>query len=289
MSEIREFLERNHIPMDTSGHGKNRPGWINVRCPECGKWPYLGINVSRLYSFCWSCGPVRLERALHALTGQPIERCREAVGERPGRDYGHDLPHTGVYTPPAGIGPLKPIQAAYLRSRGFSPAELAKLWGIQGCSQLSGRLAWFVFIPVVQDSKLVSWTARRIVRGEPRYLSAPDRHSAVPITDCVYGIDYCRAGIVLTEGPTKVWRVGPGAGALLGLRVSAAQMRRLAEIPVRAILFDREPPAQERARKLARDLSVLPGVTHNLVLETAADPADADQDEIDDIRRRYLM
>jgi hypothetical protein len=54
------------------------------------------------------------------------------------------------------------------------------------------------------------------------------------------------------------------------------------------VCFDGEPEAQARARTLARTLSLYPGVTWNVKLESGEDPATADQEEIKELRKKFL-
>ncbi len=56
---------------------------------------------------------------------------------------------------------------------------------------------------------------------------------------------------------------------------------------MRVVCFDAESKAQERARRLADDLSPYGGVTTNVVLESGKDPAEASPKEIKQLRK-YL-
>lgn len=289
MSLISDFLQHYRVPMDLSGRGKNRPGWINVRCIGCGRYPYLGINEQRLYATAWCCGYFPLARVLQELTGASAEAVRLLIGEAP-VSFVPKSKQTGTLKPPAGLEDELPTpQRAYLRSRGFNPDELVKLWGLRGTSAISSRIApWSVYIPVHQNGVVTSWTSRRITNHEPRYVSARDNESAVPISELLYGADYVHHAAILCEGPADVWRIGPGSVALLGLRVSPGQLARLAQYPIRVIAFDNEEPAQVRARKLMRELAPLGGKTVNVTLNSAKDAGEAPRHEIAELRRRFL-
>jgi len=65
------------------------------------------------------------------------------------------------------------------------------------------------------------------------------------------------------------------------------QVERIAKYPVRAVCYDNEPDAQQRARELADRLSVLPGDTYNITLDSK-DPGEATRKEIERIRREIL-
>jgi len=151
------------------------------------------------------------------------------------------------------------------------------------------RLRRRLLIPISFRDKVVSWTTRAVDEDRtPRYISAKDEESLIPISDLIYGIDYVRHTAIIVEGPIDVWTIGPGAVALLGQRVSPSQLRQLAEIPNRVVCFDSEPMAQKRARQLARDLAPFPGTTQVVVLESGKDANSADKEEVLTLRRRFL-
>jgi hypothetical protein len=106
----------------------------------------------------------------------------------------------------------------------------------------------------------------------------------VPRNRLLYGWDYVRQGVIVVEGPTDVWRVGPGAVGTLGLSVSATQIALLSKVPTRVICFDTEPQAQRRASALADALSVMPGTTYKVELDSA-DPGKATRKEIRRLRK----
>jgi DNA primase len=254
----------------------------------CGRYPYLGINLSKLYATAWCCGYIPLPRVLSELTGVSQAECKTLIGEQTRLWQPEREKHKGVLQLPTGLCKLLPTQWNYLRSRGFDPVELERLWGVKGIGGLGGSLAWRIFIPVHLHGEIVSWTTRRITNVEPRYLSAAANQSAVPIQNLLYGQDYVRHAMVIVEGPVDCWRIGPGAVALLGLRTTARQIQAMAEIPLRVFAFDAEPEAQRRAEALARALSVFPGKSVIVRLESGKDAASCDPREIQELRKRFL-
>jgi hypothetical protein len=183
---------------------------------------------------------------------------------------------------------MHPAHAAYLRGRGFDPDHIQNLWKIR-CIGPGFRLAWRIFIPILYGGEPVSWTTRTIGDRNPRrYIGAKPHEEAVPAKSLLYGEDFARHAVVVTEGPTKAWAVGPGAVAVMGTGYTRAQVRRIAKYPVRAILFDGEPVAQRVAAKLVNELECFPGVTANVRLESASQADRADRAEIRELRRRFL-
>jgi DNA primase len=163
------------------------------------------------------------------------------------------------------------------------------VWGVRGLG-VAGRLSWRLFLPIHLNTEQVSWTTRSVGEVEPgkRYLTAGVKESRMNPKALLYGEDLARHAIVVVEGPLDAMRIGPGAVATLGLKVSRAQVLRMSKYPVRVVLFDSEPQAQRTARKLCRDLEVFPGATYRVEVESGKDPGECSQGEIDEIRKRFL-
>jgi len=179
----------------------------------------------------------------------------------------------------------------YLEKRGFDWKKLVQLWDLQGTGAAGGRLAWRIIIPVYQDNQIVTWMSRRITDQEPRYAAASPSESLVPIDRCVYGIDYCRNSAICVEGSADVWAIGPGACSTFGVRVSHAQTETLSKFPLRCVLFDAgdlERAAQQRAKDLCDKLSIFPGRTVRVILETGKDPGSCSEEEREQLRKEFL-
>lgn len=289
--EFTELLTQFRVLHHASG-SKTREGWVNFRCPFCGKDPYMGYNVRGRYVNCWSCGKHDLYHTIQLLTQALPADCHRFIAELPiWLSALEPLVPRGFIERPWGAGPLAYAYGHrdYLIKRGFDPDVISSLWDVEAIGQCGeSLLRWRLFIPICLRGEIVSWTTRAVGNKEPRYLSAKDNQSAIPIEQLVYGIDYVRGTAIICEGPLDAWAIGPGAVALCGLRTSPSQLEQLSRIPRRVVCFDAEPVAQTRARKLMADLSVFDGETINLCLETGKDPAEASKEEIRLIRRKYL-
>jgi hypothetical protein len=188
---------------------------------------------------------------------------------------------------PKGVGPMLPAHRNYLKGRGLDPDAVARLWGVQGIG-MAPRLAWRLWIPIHRHGKTVSWTTRALYDSKLRYLNAKPDEEALPAKSLLYGADLARHAVAVQEGPLDAWAVGPGAVATLGVGHTKEQVLEMAKFPVRVIVFDAEPEAQRRARRLAADLSCFPGVTHNVTWESGKDASRCDPAEVAEFRRRFL-
>lgn len=286
---ITDLLDEYRIPYHSEGRG-TRPGWINMRCVFCEKDPYLGYNLAGRYFNCWNCGPKYLPLTIQLLTGLEPAEIYKIIGDLPREHYTWEVKErkNQALQMPDGLN-FGPLHREYLKNRGFDPFAVLVQWKINGIGPHGGNLKWRLFIPVFLRGEMVSWTTRAIGKSQqPRYWSATDEQSILPITSLIYGVDACRNAIILCEGPIDAWAIGSGAAALCGLRVSPAQMDQLSKFPVRVVCFDSEPVAQERAKKLCEDLSIFEGRTVNITLESGKDAAAAKKEEILALREDYL-
>lgn len=192
---------------------------------------------------------------------------------------------------PSGLVGIRDIPAYwdFLVDRRFDPDEISEYWGVKGT--LPGtQYQWRLWIPI-QDvhGQVVSWTTRTIGQDTEaqRYISANPEQEATPHKHLLYGAHRAVSTVVVVEGPTDVWAIGPGAVATFGTSFTPQQVSALSKYPVRIVCYDNEPLAQRQARKLCRELMAFPGTTENVVLETGSDPGDASDAELMELRSHY--
>lgn len=281
---ITDLFEEHGVEFRRAGeHHHVTRKYIGIECPFCspnlGKFR-LGLRiVGKPYATCWQCGPIRLGDLFSAL-GIPVQQLH-GLDDVP---ESKAIKHQGSLKLPQGLGPLAIQHQLYLENRGFDPGELERLWGLRGIG-VSGRLSWRIWIPVQQRGETVSWTTRSIGEAAKlRYISAPSTDESTSIKDTLYGLDYVRHAVIVTEGPTDVWKIGPGAVCTFGMNVSLQQLRQLAEVPYRLICFDNEPGAKRRALDLAERLVYYSGETKVAHLESGEDVAAADEHEVKQLR-----
>lgn len=289
---LHEFLLQHRIDFAEGGtHRHVRHGWIGVNpCPKCNSTSYhAGLTEDCSRAACWRCGglnPFHLLAHAAKLTVREVLEAIESPQEPAGARRSPSKPRGHILYPP-GLQALTRPYREFLRGRGFDPASIAVLWGVRATGP-AGLLAWRLWIPIHLDEQVVSWTTRAIGDRTPRYVSAAPEQEAVDHKSLLYGEDLVEHSVVIVEGPTDVWRIGPGAVCQFGLNTSPKQIERLSRYPIRTICFDSQPPAQRRAERLADVLQQFSGRTDVIVLETGDDPADAEPAEIEQLRNTYL-
>lgn len=288
-----EIFNQFGIDYRDSGHHHCRVGWIQIDCPFCSKgWRKyrLGFNLVSGRASCWACGPKSVHEVFHEITGRPYSELRRVLANlvRETAPTKEKQKRGKLITPPApALGPLKKQHKEYLKERNFDPLHIEKLWGIQGLNQYAGMLSWRIFIPITYRGEIVSWTSRAIDDENPdRYISAKPSQEVFPHKTLLYGEDYCRDTIVICEGPTDVWKIGPSTTCTFGTSFKREQVLKMAQYPKRVICFDNEKEGQIRASELARLLAPFDGETFNVQLD-AKDPGSASNREINRFRKAF--
>jgi DNA primase len=149
-------------------------------------------------------------------------------------------------------------------------------WGLLGTGPL-GEHKFRIVIPVEQGGRQVCYQTRDVTgRAKAKYLSCHDADAVVPLKSCLYGLDKCAGNnwVVITEGPTKVWRLGTGAVATFGATVSDEQVAALTRFERRVIIFDHDEAGMDGAARLANQLAVFGGQTEALWIQGVRDVAE---------------
>lgn len=280
MTDIIEILQEAGVEYKLAGeHHHCTQNYAQVNCCFCLAGNFtLGISLYGTHASCWRCGNHHIVETLSKLTGLSIPQIRDLL-----RGIVVDIPEAvkpaGKLQLPKGIKPLSelPAHRRYLRGRGFDWREIERLWGVRGIG-LAAKYAWSLFIPITYQGKTVSWTTRTLGNKGQRYDSAKASAESVCHKNLLYGEDYVRDTVLVCEGPTDVWAIGPGAVCTFGIQYGQAQVAKIAKYKTRIIGFDNEPQAQAQAKKLVNDLSGFPGETLRLELD-AKDPGESSREE----------
>jgi hypothetical protein len=226
-----------------------------------------------------------LSETLRHVFKLSAEQVREIAGNLPrSKEPASRIRSSGVLKLPEKLGPLQPAHRKYLRERNFDPDKITSLWDVQGIGMDGGSLKWRLFIPFIYQDKTVSWVTRTISNSPNvlRYITASREQEAISHKELLYGIDYARHSIVVVEGVMDVWRIGPGAVAVLGTRVSDAQINQIARFPVRYICLDQG--AERYSQQLVEELSHCDGKTYEIRLDSK-DPDTASRKELKQLRK----
>lgn len=286
---FEELLKQYGISHLYSGHRHCTRGFVQFDCPVCSPQSHkyrMGYNLSKHYTRCWVCGHIDLVKVAVSLFGIDYATARNL--ERSKYKY-TEKREPGKLKLPSGICELGKVHKRYLSSRQFDPDQIQQQWGVNAIA-MGHPLAYRLFIPIFDRSgQMISWTARTIIDSEEkRYHSATPEEEQKPHKEVLYGAEKAKHTIIITEGPTDVWRIGPGAVATFGTGWTGYQIREMVRYPIRVVCFDNEEEAQKSAKKLCTILQCYEGQTHRVVL-SSPDPGSSDKEEIRELRNYFKM
>ncbi len=296
--DIERLLRDHGIPFVTWGeHAHSTEGWLNVHCPFCPGSQDFHLGIHREYGgcHCWRCGSHRLIETLAGLLNQREDEVRRIL-----RKYqGIRLAPKKAQEPKVSIHPFRlprphsPNLTArgshYLRKRGFDPDRIENTWSLMETGPISSldgiSYALRILIPIFWNGEMVSFQARDMTdRSDRKYLACPMRREALHHKNLLYGDQEIWSNsdtIIIVEGVTDVWRLGPLAVATFGIEFTNTQVLQLARSRAHSffIIFDAEPQAQWQARKLAVKLKALGRSA--LPISIQGDPGSLEQSEAD--------
>ena len=280
-----------NIPYQTEGHKHCRPGWVNVECPFCSgnSGLHLGYEEDTDRFVCWRCGWKAREQAIGELLRIPKSQAREVVRKYQGkraRSTELKAPQIRVdrCTLPYGSAPLGRLHRRYLEGRKFDPVLLVDLWGLQGTGP-HGDYRFRIIAPITEEGSLLSYQGRDVTgKHSLKYMACAAANEVKDHKDSLYGIDQVPgSSVVICEGITDVWRMGPGAVATFGIKFKMAQVGLLRRFREHFILYDDDFQAIKQARKLGNLLS---GFSDNVeILSIKKDPGSLTQSKADKIMK----
>lgn len=237
--------------------GKNvTPGWTNIKCPFCGdKSNHGGFSPEGSYN-CWRCGNEHsASDVIKEITGFDIKittstgtgRNNKTKKQTKRKEY-DDMP---------GSAELMECHKMYLKNRGLDPTMIQDLYRIKGTNHTPIKYQWRIMIPIFNNSmEYLGFQGRDITgRQIERYKCESDTDNK----EVLYGewlIDN-RKNILVVEGVFDVWKLGVGAVCTFGIAFTRKQIILLSEYENVFIMFDNEKRAQNQAKKLSQELSIL--------------------------------
>lgn len=177
----------------------------------------------------------------------------------------------------------------YLRDRGFDPKQLGRDLRVSYCfdADYEFRVATNrIIIPIRMNGQNVGWQARFVGtppnKETPKYYTMPGFKK----TQYLYNLDRARQYpfVVICEGVTDVWRVGPTSVALFGKTLSTTQRLLLGTYwgqGAAVVLLDSD--AQDNAQGVYDSLRDVVARRVLVRLPEGKDPGDLDRGQLDQL------
>jgi DNA primase len=295
MIDIIRLYDDRGVEYKLPGHKHVSAGWVGVPCPFCSGNPgyHLGycIDPGSKYAgryVCWRCGPKKVSDVLCRILSLDKSGLRAILDIYQRNlpinfenDEGKKRERKSRLILPAGTGEMNKRHRQYLIDRKFDPDKLEKEWGLKGTGPV-GPYKHRIIIPIEYKGQLVSYQGRDITgKSDMKYKACQQENEVRDHKDCLYGLDKARSNkVIVVEGVTDVWRMGPGSVATFGIKYKPSQVRLLLNFSMVFILFDPESEAQEQARKLGLELKTA-GIQSELIDIGSGDPGELSEEEAD--------
>lgn len=298
---VTEYLDWINVPWHGEGSKNVRRGWIGIECLYCtGSRDHLGISLTYKNFSCWRCkesGSIMrlimdLEDISFAKAAQRIDDFQDFLTqpELVLRERREGAPIIDEALPLGCSKELMAFQQEYLENRRFDPAVLQSHWDLRA-GPVAGDGAYRIILPVKFQNKVWTWIGMDATRqNPPKYLAQPVEKSFMPASELLYGLDMVKDNVLVVEGPTDAWRMGPGAVALLGMGITDWKVKRLVDLSAKKyyVMLDGEPEAIRNAHTLANRLSNQ-GLRVEVLELDHGDPDDMTQDEANHWRKELSL
>jgi len=294
--DVQAWLDEIGIPW---GQGKNTSqGWISIPCPFCPDPDpsyHLGISPQKRVT-CWRCGHRGsvVDLVFHLDPGKDvaqtlknfrlfsINELKKDILIRSGENC--QLPkHATKVFPQAHLN--------YLLGRRFDPDFLIKKYDLYATGPIFSKeekeWRYRIVIPIYFRSQIVNFTGLDITKTQKqKYKHNKNELSLVPMKEILYNLDSVVDKMLVVEGTSDVWRMGPGTVATMGIEFTHAQINLIREARPKkvVIMYDSEPFAIEAAKDFRSALQRLKINSFVLPL-SKGDPADLSEEEVREIRR----
>lgn len=299
--DIISYLDAREI--EYWEHGKNvTRGWTNIMCPfpDCSDSSnHCGISPTRFFH-CWACG----RKGIVTKLVQAIEECSWAQANASVEKYQEEISDvvkdirrtekTRNKGPTTSIKHRKYVDLIpgfhknYLRGRNFNPEQIISQYKLKAIHDLENRHWKFRLVaPIFLNRKIMNLIGLDITKNPDRepYMALSNEDAILPLKHLLYNLDNAKGdSVVLVEGITDVWRMGPGFVASFGNVLTVEQMQLLVSKNFKKYYIFYDATAIKNSERVANQFSGLPGKVEIIEL-SEGDPCDLSELQVYDLRR----
>lgn len=292
--QVIKFLQDHSIDFNTEGHPRCSKGWVQLKhCPFCGADDYhLGINLSNGYANCWKCRGKNIFQVIQKLLKCDWNKANKLYSQYEGKRSKiiyREASHKKETKLPHGCAALTSRHKKYLIGRNFDPDYLEHVYGLQGTSHV-GDYKFRIIASIYKNGKRISYQGRDITgKSRLRYKACPKEQEAEEHQNNLYGFDMVpKTNVVVVEGITDCWRLGPGSLGTFGIAYTPSQVQLLTNFTNVFILFDNSHIAQKMAKKLAWEVNSC-GVHTEIITIDENDPAELSQTDAEQLMSQLCI
>ena len=295
MFDSKKYLLSRGIKFFEAGKNTSS-GWLQFKCPMCNDTTnHGGLNIESGSFYCWRCGGHKLIDVISFMLNVTKSRAIEEIkkNQKEGsfkkikkiREPSGNNNHKTLVMP--FTTDLLDIHKNYLTNRGFNPIKLKRMYELKSTT-FFGDYKFRIIAPIFLDGVKVSFQGRDITENSPyRYKACKKQNEIVNHKETLYGIDLVVGKTVLiVEGVTDVWRLGPCSIATFGTSFTTEQVKLIGDrFKDAIIIYDSD--AGRKAYDLSLQLMAR-GVRVKIVTLDNGDPADLTEHEAEKIREEFL-
>jgi len=286
---IIEVLDNLGIRYRTSGKDVSSD-WIGTSCPFCGDNQYhLGLCLKSPVFSCWKCGTVgnilkylaaelkSFSKAAKILECSVPREMRLYVSSEKERAVEVVLPKTATYKP-------RKEHIEFIKSRRFDLDELSDKLNLMFTFEDPDWGTRIIF-PIMRGYKLLTFTSVDVMPDpDIKYRHLKDELSVLGIKETLFGLDRTNKKIcILTEGLFDCLRLGDGAIASFGTKLTDSQIMILSKFQRVIVCMDGDEAGREGAKVVSAKLAPFCDVTV-IDLPDGIDPDTLSESEVEEIR-----
>lgn len=277
MLNIKKLFQDNHIDYTVN------KGWVQITCPFCSdRGKHMGYNIENKYFHCWRCGYHGFWSTIKKLIPGRVFLSDYDGFERTVIQLEKERPRR-VKLP----GSEKPTKKHidYLHTRGFNNIDyLIEKYKLRFTDHIDDDPFRIIF-PVLENERVLSYQGRDITgKSKMKYKAAENEKSIRDLKDCLFNIDNCKKDSVLVlEGVLDVLKFGDNSLGTFGTSVTRKQIEQLLRFDHIMILFDPEPEAQQKSKKLGCELAAL-GIDVEILELKNGDVGDMTKEEVVELK-----
>lgn len=247
--------------------------WIQGTCPFCGGKDKLGVKPLTNNAKCFKCGydekVIKLAMDILNVSTEkeawdiiwsddiPEINIKQILGEGSINNVESELQLPEHYHNIAmGEGLVARRARAYLRKRGFSIVELS----LKGYGYFDdGPYYGYIFIPYIDNGKLVYWNARRFMGPVgTKYKNPTAEDIGLGKSYVIYNKEalYSHKRVYLCEGAFNAETMGSRGIATAGKFVTEYQLNLILESPVQEVILLLDPDAEAQSVDLALKMAM---------------------------------
>lgn len=257
--DIISYLQSRDVEYWTSGKNVST-GWTNIQCRYCTDHSnHLGINPDGVAFNCYICGEsgfvTKLIKEIDNCTWSQAGRIYNSFLLKPEDQEAEQLPVVRPTQIKLPNSPLPKKAKNYLKKRRFDSEQLITKYNLK-FGGMVGPYKFRIIIPFYLNHKLITFTSLDFTDSQKsKYKHQRIEDAIIDPARTLYNIDTVRDKMILVEGVTDVWRIGPGCCSTQGKLITEEQINLILRKNIKEVLVMFDSDAIDKSKEVAFQLN----------------------------------